>query len=414
MFNWLAKKYSPIGLDVGHTGIRGVQLRWAGGVPHIHAALEIKINDIDSTSQLDSKDTNMTEKQFSDRVKKLMDRGGFMGREVFLHCPADKMDMRPITLPTGKNQLGRETILGVLKTHMQEHVPFAQEDTVIDYVTVKEDYQHGNLTVMTFTADGQWIRKRIKLLQDIGLHPLAVDSLPCAIGRVGRRADEHDNTSATTGEENQKDKETTDQKGDSKTDRPCETLTAVIDMGYCDSRLIVCNGQGPILCRRFQLGGRELTEILAQRLMIEPRQAENLKLAYGLDCQTRRLRFAGEGDRATAVVDEKANGQDKSEIAKTIFAALQGSLIDYVEGLIRTLNYVIAENSGSVLKKILLSGQGAHTSNMTEFLSDQFELPVEIISHRLLDEIKGFLPASRANIGAWTVALGLALTEENG
>ena len=109
-----------------------------------------------------------------------------------------------------------------------------------------------------------------------------------------------------------------------------------------------------------------------------------------------------------------ASSQADIEIGKTIFAALQSDLSDYVEGLTRSLNYVITNGQGARLRQIHLAGAACHTRNLDRYLSEQFELPVRVLAHPLLEEITNALPATRAQAGNWTTALGLALKQMEG
>jgi Tfp pilus assembly PilM family ATPase len=83
-----------------------------------------------------------------------------------------------------------------------------------------------------------------------------------------------------------------------------------------------------------------------------------------------------------------------------------------VEGLIRSLNYVINEQNGVPLEKIILCGAASHLQNFDVFLAEQFSISVERYSHPLLDDLMKCMPASRAFSGRWTTALGLALAKE--
>ena len=78
------------------------------------------------------------------------------------------------------------------------------------------------------------------------------------------------------------------------------------------------------MCRRFQLGGKELTEILSQHLCVNYEQAERLKIKFGLDCDSRRLRFSQSSSTqsATAVADERT-ATCEPEIAKTMGKAVR-------------------------------------------------------------------------------------------
>ncbi|MCK4628636.1 MAG: rod shape-determining protein, partial [Sedimentisphaerales bacterium] len=121
---------------------------------------------------------------------------------------------------------------------------------------------------------------------------------------------------------------------------------------------------------------------------------------------------SAQGRTAVATAGNET-AQTGNEISKTIFAALQADLNEYVEAVIRTLNYVIAEQNNARLDRILLSGSAGIMSNLDQFLKEYFELPVVHIAHPLLDEITRYLPSTRRNIGSWTTALGLALAGED-
>ncbi|MCK5269453.1 MAG: pilus assembly protein PilM [Sedimentisphaerales bacterium] len=404
MLDWLTKNYLPIGLDWGSTALRAVQLFRDGSAKrdhqdmlHVHAALEIPFPDGFATEP-DSFDAAE-----SLSLTRLIDRGGFVGRGVILNCPLEKMDVRPVTLPSPPTGLPREAVLGAVRLQIAGHLSFPVERAVFDYVLVDRNDRKGQITVLAFATDSDWITHRIDLLRSLGLQCVAVDAVPCTLARLAR----YDNYSYYSKSHEQAD----------------DILTGVLDVGFHGSTLVVCGPRGPIFCRRFQLGGRGLTQALAQRLMIDERLAEKLKIAYGIDSRSRRLRIpdvreektdlrSDQGGVAVATA-ENETARTGNEISKTIFAALQADLNEYVEALIRTLNYVIAEQSSARLDRILLSGSAGVMDNLDQFLNEYFELPVVHIANPLLAEITRYLPSTRCNIGSWTTALGLALAGED-
>jgi len=429
MLDWLTKNYLPIGLDWGSTALRAVQLFRNGSAQrdhqdtlHVHAALEIPFPDgfiagpdsfdaaalpiadppvtqteRDKSDSIPTEDRNIDEK-WRASLTRLIDRGGFIGRRVVLNCPLEKMDVRPVTLPAPPTGLPREAVLGAVKLQIAGHLSFPLEQAVFDYVLVDQNVHKGQITVLAFATDSAWITHRIDLLRSLGLQCVAVDAIPCTLTRLAQY--------------NNHNREQTD-----------DILTGILDVGFSGSTLVVCGPRGPIFCRSFQLGGKELTQVLAQRLMIDGQLAEKLKIAYGIDSRPRRLRISDaredktdfrSAQSGTAVaVAENETAQTDTDISKTIFAALQTDLNEYVEALIRTLNYVIAEQSNARLDRILLSGSAGVMGNLDQFLNEYFELPVVHIAHPLLDEITRYLPSTRCNIGSWTTALGLALAGED-
>jgi Tfp pilus assembly PilM family ATPase len=405
MFNFRYKKYSPIGLDLGTRAFRAVQLQRQKDDLHIHAALEVERPDDQLLPNQDENTDNLAE--HVSQIEHLLERGGFVGRQVVLHCPADKLDLRPLKLPGGATSLPRQAILGAIQLQVAGHLPFPVEQAVFDYYPIEDGIEKDHITVMAVTADGQWIKERVRLLQAISLQCVQVDAFPCVLARL-TPGDTVNRIAFSRGQIPQTQ----------ENPKPEEKVIAYLDMGYRGSTLIVRNQIGPIFCRRFSLGGKELTELLSQRLLVDYQKAERLKKSYGLNCQTRRLRLNTHAadaenstmDTGTAVLE--ADPQPAMEIAKTIYAALQHDLGNYVEGLIRALNYVIHELNGTPLEKVVLCGSASHLNHLDIFLQDQFEIPVQRCSHPLLEEIMDSSPSTRAFSGSWTTALGLALARE--
>ena len=417
MFKKLYHRYSPIGLDLGRTALRAVQLCRSGTGLQIESALEVRLERCGDWYSLPDNDQENNDAYLINQIKHLMDRGGFMGRRVALNCPADKLDMRPVVLPADADGLERDAVLGVLRLKMADHLAFPLEQAVFDYFILDNNTSHNQSTIMALTADGAWIKHIMQLVSSAGLHCERMDAHPCVLARLApvitKPADDNYIEQDTCQDDNV------------STPNNYSVLTAMLDIGYSGSTLVVAKDNKPVFCRRFALGGQELTEALSQRIMVDLQQAENLKIAYGLDCQSRRLRFADQSEGRVAeaaiidaeeadsdVADFEPDSVGQPELAKTIYAALQKDLNDFVQGLTRSLNYVISEQNGARLEKILLCGSASHTRNLDNFLGQEFSLPVDVFSHSLLEEITKYLPATRSHSGTWGTALGLALTEE--
>ena len=418
MANWLKHKYSPVGMDLGRTAIRAVQLRRRDHRLHLYSALELANGGSWDPASSSNPEPIVDETQVISQIKRLRAGGGFIGRDVVIHCPAEKLDMRPVDLPASNESLPREAILGALRLQVGGHLPFPVEQAVFDYLPRQNDGRAGSIRIMAITADGQWIKERIGWIESAGMHCIGVDALPCVLSRL---------SIASSGPEGYFEHlDSSEPDPLDATDSKCR-LRAVLDIGYSGSTLIVHDAQGPLFCRRFALGGLEMCDIFAQRLTVDFPRAEQFKRRFGIDCISRQLCLAfAAADTMQERADHNPHGdetirrpgdpspQHDLEIGKTIFAALQSELKDYVEGLTRSLNYVITNYPGARLQKLYLAGAAAHTRNLDRYLTDQFELPVHIIAHPLLSKLMDALPATRAQAGNWTTALGLALKQMEG
>jgi len=454
MINRIRRKYWPIGLDLGSTAMRAVQLARAKETPVLHAALELTApyplqadpllpeeagplyeTEPSAPSESDpnlpgrprpeQKDHNETEDaQLCEQLKRLIARGGFIGREVVLNCPADRLDLRPISLPGTAGELPRDAVIGAIKLQIAEHLPFPADQAVVDYFPIRHDTGQPNLHVMAISADGSWIRRKLQLVQSAGLFCHRVDALPCALARLVCQTEQ--NTQRVQGPEAAQTQSTREnQSQTAQNEMKNEPLDAILDIGFAGSTLIVLKKRQPVFARRFPFGGKTLTETLAQRLAVDFSHAERLQSTIGIDCRARQLQLAqiaapaqyeshlGGQTWATDDAEHSRPHDNQPEIAKTIYAALQADLADYVEGLTRSLNYIINEQRGAVLQRIILCGSAAHLKNLDSFLAQQFPLPVHYCRHPLIKQITELLPPTRICPGAWTTALGLALPKEN-
>ena len=438
MPGFMSKKYLPIGLDIGSTAVRAMQLVRQGGKLHVHSALELLPENDQQQIPIDLSDGGRDD-EIVELVQKLYKQGGFRGRDVILHCPAEKMDLRLIELPGRVHELPREAILGAIRLRIggQTSLPF--EQVVIDYFCVNNN-RHDHVQVMAVTADGHWIKNRIGLVNAVGMNCVAIDAFAFtqdriianyqkSISRPGnpKKNDDSQICDLQNGcdevEGNEKNSDRNDwDKNDSAEPIP-EKLVAVLDIGYAGSTLVVRNNEGPIFCRRFSFGGRKLTDLLTERLMVNYPQAEKIKCVFGFDSQVRQLCSVSNSDSAltlqnqdidtdidndpAAIIPDQASSD--SELAKVVYAAIQNELNDYVEAIIRSLNYVISCPGNSRLSEICLCGSGAHLKNLDSYLCDRFGLPVSIYSNVILEDITPYLPPSQSGSGKWATALGLAL-----
>ncbi|MBN2377535.1 MAG: pilus assembly protein PilM [Sedimentisphaerales bacterium] len=441
MPGFMSKKYLPIGLDIGSTAVRAIQLLHQGGKLHVYSALELVPENDPQQLPIDLSDGDRDD-EIVELVQKLHEQGGFRGRDVILHCPADKMDLRLIELPGRVDELPREAILGAIRLRIggQTSLPF--EQVVIDYFCVNNNRQD-HVQVMAVTADGRWIKNRIHLVKAAGLICVAIDAFAFTQDRIVanyqksinhpgylKKNDDSQICDLQNGrdeiEANDNDNSRTDRdKNDSAGPTP-EDLVAVLDIGYAGSTLVVRNNEGPIFCRRFSFGGRKLTDLLTERLMVNYPQAEKIKCTFGFDSQVRQLcsvtnsvstRIRQNHDLDTDIDNDPnaiipGQADSDSELAKVVYAALQNELNDYVEAIIRSLNYVISCPGNSRLSEICLCGSGAHLKNLDSYLHDRFGLPVSIYSNVILDEIIPYLPPSQSGSGKWATVLGLALAGE--
>ena len=416
-------RFLPIGLDLGTTSVRAVQLCRRANALAVHAALEVTPAETESPPpnqdpvapdpyNQPETTTDPTTEALTDQLHRLAAYPVFHGREVILHCPASKLDLRPVQLPCGPEGLSREAILGVIKLQTGPHSGATAHEVVCDYYLADHDQARGRMTVIAITADAAWIKSRISLAQAAGWNCLAVESLPAALSRlVAAPPLSHEPTSdEAPGETNAPE----------QLDHPRDWLIALLDIGFHGSTLVVRNQNGPVMCRSFPFGAQLMRDTIAQRLAVPPAYAEKLRTAHGFEfrsvapaCLQPAHAVATIAPDPPAPQPAPQSSPHDPQISRAIYDAVHDHLVDFAEGLTRALNYIINEYRAAELHRITVCGAPAHTRNLAAFLADQFELPVDCIDHPLLPQITSFLPPSRVLPGIWSTALGLALTRED-
>ena len=422
------KSYA-IGLDLGGTALRAVQLFGRGDDLHVRAALEVMPRWSDAKVEIEEAEAEPVDNDGSDilgraegvistvpevkpridksaieqmrrekvlegQLERLARHAAFKGREVVLHCPADRLDMRPIELPSGPEGLPEEAILGALKIQLGGHLGFPVEEAVFDFSQRIYDAERRLLRLMAVTADGQWIKRRIKLIGEAGLQCVGIDAFPCVMSRLVQSSPVYGRAEMTD-------------EGNAVGDT-ANRLMAILDVGHRRSTLTVAGDEGAVFCRTFSFGGRVMTQKVARALGLEASQAERLKNLYGLS-------GVSAGSQAANGWSLNGNGagtatmQRDGEIARQIHAAVRGDVADFIEQLTRSLNYIINEYRRCRLHKILLCGTGGHTRELDILLAENGEIPIEHVSHPLLDEIVDNLPAGQQQSGRWATVVGLAL-----
>ncbi|MCH9022263.1 MAG: pilus assembly protein PilM, partial [Planctomycetes bacterium] len=271
----------PIGLDIGSTAVRAVQLVNRRGQLSVASAMEVITPNVSQEADPQLSPTieladhpkegassqprraKPVSKGVEESVRRLIEMGEFMGRKVVLQCPAQQLDMRPVHLPAGSEGLPRSAILGALRLKVADHISFPVEQAVIDYHLLQDNSQSDPLNVIAITADSEPIKRKIEMLRRLQLQCVGVDAQPFTIMKL-LQSEAAMKPSGHIKEVNDKE------------------LVAVLDIGFSGSTLVVIKGGTPLFSRRFSLGGRELTEILVQSLMVDRDQAESLNKVYGL------------------------------------------------------------------------------------------------------------------------------------
>ncbi|MDH4202514.1 MAG: pilus assembly protein PilM [Phycisphaerae bacterium] len=356
MFEFLTKsKAQPIGLDVGHSVIKMIQLGRNDQTIFVEAAEE---EVLDRTLEPGSQ---AWREQVIDLLKTLYNRGGFRGQDVVSCLPGDVVKIKSLRLDSGRP----EEIEDVINTEVAKRFDMNPERDEIRYMIAGDAYQGSEIKneVIFFGIEQEQLTRHIELIEAAGLIPISLDTVPSALFRcfqttLRRREDQ-------------------------------ELVSVFVDLGSQFTAVIIGRGQEIAFVKQIPIAGDHLNQQVAQKLGISLEEAADLR---------DRLRHA---DSDHVEIDMK----------RTIIDAMSGSIESLAHEISLCFRYYAVTFRGQRPTKAAFSGGEAYESALIEAL--QKRLGVEIC---VAEPLRGFdLTRVAFNrrpnplMCEWAIAVGLAL-----
>lgn len=261
MFEFLTKsKIHPIGLDVGHSVIKMIQLSRPEQTICVEAAEEEKLDGQFETG------SEQWRCQIIDLIKKMYHRGGFKGNRVVSCLPGDILKIKSLRLDSDFS----EEIEAVMRTDVAKRFGLNPDRDEIRYIVAGNVYQGSEIKneIIFFGMEKDQLVRHIELIEQTGLVPISLDTVPAALFRcfqttLRRREDQ-------------------------------EVVSVFVDLGTQFTTVIIGRGQEIAFVKQIPIAGHQLNEQVATRLGIGLDEAAELRdrLRHpdteNVDAQTKR------------------------------------------------------------------------------------------------------------------------------
>ena len=356
MFEFLKKmKAQPIGLDVGHSVIKMIQLGRNDQAICVEAAEE---EILDRTLEPGSQ---AWREQVIDLLKTLYNRGGFRGQDVVSCLPGDVVKIKSLRLDSGRP----EEIEDVINTEVAKRFDMNPERDEIRYMIAGDAYQGSEIKneVIFFGIEQEQLTRHIELIEAAGLIPISLDTVPSALFRcfqttLRRREDQ-------------------------------ELVSVFVDLGSQFTTVIIGRGQEIAFVKQIPIAGDHLNQQVAKQLGIPLEEAADLR---------NRLRHA---DSDHVEIDMK----------RAVIDAMSSSIESLAHEISLCFRYYAVTFRGQRPTKAAFAGGEAYESALIEALKKR--LGVEIC---VAEPLRGFdLTRVAFNrrpnplMCEWAIAVGLAL-----
>jgi type IV pilus assembly protein PilM len=335
--SWIttSRKVQPIGLDIGHRSLKMVQLALGEDKPKVLAARRIPV-------VADEGDPREQEKGIVAAIQCLLADGQFRGRDVVSALPIDKIKITSLRLAEAEMDQADRT----LRREAAERFGLDPAKDAIDYLpagSVRQGDEVKNEYIL-FAVDNEIVDTHIRLLEEAGLTPTAIDAPPCALFRTFERTMRR-----------QADRERT---------------IIFIDIGHRHTTVVFGRGGEICLVKQIALGMAQFNDEVACALGLAAPEAESFRLRLQkddtLDAATRRL-----------VVD--ALNVTSEQLASEVSLCLR---------------YYTVTFRGKRVERAVIAGGGAYEQVLRDVLRRHLSVEVEVA-----DPLRGF-ELDREQLGA--------------
>ncbi len=356
----------PIGLDIGTSSIKMLQLASRGGNLSVVASgrydlpVDIPIVGADRQALL------------TEGCRKLIESCPFHGHRVISILPVADMQYQNIRMPQMPPDERRQAV----QWEVSDRLGFGQTEAQIEHLHAGEVRQGDDVRdeIILMAASADAVRDHVSMLTAAGLQPAAIDAVPVALARCFarslRRESDH------------------------------QVVRVFVDVGLTCSKVLIMRGPRVAFFKIIDIGGAKLNAAVA----------EHLDMSNEDVVEMRRRAMNSNGEDQT--VGEPLFGSTRREnVERAMFDSVRPILGDLAKEIGLCLRYFAVTFRGSRPDEIHLTGGEAHEPQLAKVLTERLELDVkpadplanvDLSDSSIAIERRGTLPE-------WSTAMGLAL-----
>jgi type IV pilus assembly protein PilM len=308
------KKRSVVGLDIGSSALKAVELKPArGGFELVHIAHQNLQTDIIVDGHII--DLNYV----SDCIGRVWTDNGIKTNQVATSLSGHAVIVKRITLPTMTDEELDEQI----HWEAEQYIPFDINDVNLYHEVMGHDASGQNMDVLLVACKRDKIAQFTQVISQAGKQPVIVDVDAFAL----QNAYEVNYHPA-----------------------PNQTV-ALLDIGASVMTINIVRGTTSVFARDISAGGNQYTDLLQKELHLTFEQAEAVKRGAEVD---------------QSVPEEQARPSIQS-VSEMLGLEIQ-----------RTLDFFRSTaTDSSAIDRMLIAGGSSKVPQLTQYLSDKFQMPVD-------------------------------------
>jgi len=348
MFKKGSGKKNLVGLDIGSSSVKAVELGRKGSNLQL---LNLGFENLQTDTIVDGQIMELN--NVSNVIAQIFSEHQIRTTRVAAGVSGHSVIVKNIVLP----QMSQEELQESFSWHAEEHIPFDIADVNLDYeLTSRSD---DALHVLMAACKSDKIANVKQAIQLAGKQPVIIDVDAFALQNC-YEVNYHP--------------------------RPGE-IVALLNIGAATMNINILNGTRSIFARDASVGGSQYTSLLQKELGLSFEQAEGVKRGMALP--------EGIEPRPIQPIIEAVSEALRLEVKKTF---------DFYRATV--------QEGEATIQKILLAGGGSKLPGLADYLTEKFEIPVEVFDPFKQIEVDGkkFDPDyMREIVPEMAVAVGLAL-----
>jgi type IV pilus assembly protein PilM len=345
----LRRPKSLVGLDIGSSAVKAVELKPAGKAYKVSAfgSEPVPPDSIVDGAIIDGG-------AVADAIRRLFDGRGIKTKDVAASLSGNAVIVKKITLPVMTEAELAESIYW----EAEQYIPFDIQDVNLDYQILDSGTKggKGTMDVLLVAAKKEKIADYTGVIAQAGRSAVVVDVDAFAL-------------------QNAYEVNYGIQPG---------AVIVLLNAGASATNINILNGDQSVFTRDISIGGNAYTEALQKELNLPFELADQLKRGVAVDGVT---------------FDE----------ARPVLRAVSENVMLEIQ---KTFDFFKATAASDRIDRIMLSGGASRAEGFTEMLTERFEAPVEVLDpfKRVGFDVKKFKVESAADVAPTVaVAVGLAL-----
>lgn len=305
---------SVIGLDIGTTRVRAIEVQRGRGAPVVLRYAEVPL----PLGAVRDGEVAVPEAVVP-ALRQLWSHGRFSHREVVIGVGNQRVMVRSLSLPW----MPLAQLRASLPFQVQDTLPVAVEDALLDYYPTGESEGPDGRTVhgLLVAATRDTVNANLMAVESAGLRPVVVDLNAFALVRAQSMAGMN------------------------------ARVAALVDIGASSTDVVVTAHGMPRLVRTLATGGQYVSDAVAAAMNVAIAEADAIKRQVGVGFAVPR-----EFEVAADVINHVSQGM--------------------VESIRNTLVYYASNNPGQQIEVVVLTGGGAYLNGLGQYISSATRLPV--------------------------------------